>query len=142
MIDKTQNSRRSFLNTSAKVAGGVLVSPNILASNPHVNVDNTIKIALIGCGGRGSGAANEALKTGNDVRLVAMMDAFQEKLDASYKNLVNIHGDKVSVKEEHKFVGLDGYKEAISLAEKHGVTAPGCLCEISIQAQEPTMPDK
>ena len=85
-----RKSRRNFLHTTAAVAGGVLVSPQVLASNPHVNVDNTIKIALIGCGGRGSGAANEALKTGDDVRLVAMADAFQEKLDASYKNLLKI----------------------------------------------------
>ena len=110
-------SRRNFLHTTAAAAGGVLVSPHVLASNPHVNVDSTIKIALIGCGGRGSGAANEALNTGDDVRLVAMVDAFQEKLDASYKNLVKIHGAKVDVKDEHKFIGLDGYKEAISLAD-------------------------
>ena len=113
----TQQGRRKFIQTSSAVAGGVLVSPLTLTSNPHVNVDNTIKIALIGCGGRGSGAANEALNTGDDVRLVAMADAFQEKLDASYTNLSGIHGAKVDVKDEHKFVGLDGYKEAIGLAD-------------------------
>ena len=117
MKSKIRTSRRNFIQHTAAVAGGVLVSPQILASNPHVNVDNTIKIALIGCGGRGSGAANEALNTGDDVRLVAMVDAFEEKLEASYKNLVNIHGDKVAVKDKHKFVGLDGYKEAIGLAD-------------------------
>lgn len=115
--NKPRKSRRNFLHTSAAAAGGLLVSPQILASNPHVNVDNTIKIALIGCGGRGSGAANEALKTGDDVQLVAMADAFQEKLDASYKNLSKIHGEKVAVKDDHKFIGLDGYKEAIGLAD-------------------------
>ncbi len=107
-VSNSQKSRRKFMQTSAAVAGGVMVSPLAIASNPHVNVDNTIKIALIGCGGRGSGAANEALNTGDDVRLVAMADAFQEKLDSSYKNLLKIHGKKVTVKEEHKFIGLDG----------------------------------
>ena len=113
----SNKGRRKFIQTSAVATGGLLVSPNVIASNPHVNVDNTIKIALIGCGGRGSGAANEALNTGDDVQLVAMMDAFKEKLDASYNNLSKMHGAKVTVKEEHKFVGLDGYKDAISLAD-------------------------
>ncbi len=120
----TQTSRRKFMQTSSAAAGGVMISPLVNAFNPHVNVDNTIKIALIGCGGRGSGAANEALNTGDDVRLVAMADAFQERLDSSYKNLVNIHGDKVAVKDEHKFVGLDGYKEAIGLADVVFLTTP------------------
>lgn len=127
MKEATKDSskgRRRFLQTSAAVAGGVIISPLNLAANPHINVDNTIKIALIGCGGRGSGAANEALNTGDDVRLVAMVDAFQEKLDSSYNNLLKIHGEKVSVKEEHKFVGLDGYKEAISLADVVFLTTP------------------
>ncbi|MCK5280825.1 MAG: Gfo/Idh/MocA family oxidoreductase, partial [Cyclobacteriaceae bacterium] len=115
--NNSKNSRRKFIQTTAAVAGGVAISPLTMANNPHINVDNTIKIALIGCGGRGSGAANEALNTGDDVRLVAMADTFQEKLDSSYKNLLEIHGKKVSVKEDHKFIGLDGYKDAISLAD-------------------------
>ena len=115
--DNLKKGSSKLMPTSAAVAGGASISTISLASNPHVNVDNTIKIALIGCGGRGSGAANEALNTGKDVRLVAMADAFQEKLDSSYKNLLKIHGEKVTVKEDHKFVGLDGYKEAIGLAD-------------------------
>ena len=116
-ISNSQKSRRKFMQASAAAAGGVLISPLSMAFNPHVNVDNTIKIALIGCGGRGTGAVNEALNTGDDVQLVAMVDAFQEKLDSSYKNLLEMHGGKVSVKDDHKFIGLDGYKEAISLAD-------------------------
>ncbi len=115
--DNSTKSRRKFMQTSAAVAGGVMISPVNMAFNPHINVDNTITIALVGCGGRGSGAVNEALNTGDDVRLVAMADAFQEKLDSSYKNLLKIHGKKVDVKEDHKFVGLDGYKDAIGLAD-------------------------
>lgn len=115
--NNSKNSRRKFIQTTAAVAGGVAISPLTMANNPHINVDNTIKIALIGCGGRGSGAANEALNTGDDVRLVAMADAFKEKLDSSYNNLLELHGKKVSVKEDHRFIGLDGYKDAISLAD-------------------------
>lgn len=115
--DNSSGSRRKFMQTSAAIASGVMISPLTMAFNPHVNVDNTIKIALVGCGGRGSGAVNEALNTGDDVRLVAMADAFREKLDSSYKNLLKIHGKKVDVKEDHKFIGLDGYKDAIGLAD-------------------------
>jgi myo-inositol 2-dehydrogenase/D-chiro-inositol 1-dehydrogenase len=126
--EKTQihssKSRRKFMQTSAAVARSVVMSPFSLASTPHVNVDNTIKIALIGCGARGSGAANEALNTGDDVRLVAMADAFQEKLDASYNHLVELHGKKVAVKEENKFVGLDGYKNAIGFADVVFLASP------------------
>ncbi len=113
----SQKGRRKFIQTSAAVAGGVMISPLTSAYNPHINVDNTIKIALIGCGGRGTGAVNEALNTGDDVRLVAMADAFEEKLSSSYKNLLEIHGKKISVKEDHKFIGLNGYKDAIGLAD-------------------------
>lgn len=115
--ENSPGNRRKFMKTSAAVAGGVMISPVNMAFNPHVNVDNTITIALVGCGGRGSGAVNEALNTGDDVRLVAIADAFQEKLDSSYKNLLKIHGKKVDVKEDHKFIGLDGYKDAIGLAD-------------------------
>ena len=124
LLANSPKSRRKFIQSTAAVAGSAMISPFSIASNPHVNVDNTIKIALIGCGGRGSGAANEALNTGDDVRLVAMADAFQEKLDASFKHLSELHGKKVAVKEENKFVGLDGYKDAIGLADVVFLASP------------------
>ena len=59
----------------------------------------TVKVALIGCGGRGSGAANQALSTNGDVKLVAMADAFKDRMDSSQKGLQRAHGLKVDVKD-------------------------------------------
>ena len=78
---------------------------------------DTIKVALVGCGGRGSGAANQALSTAGDVKLVAMADAFKDRMDGSLKGLQKNHGLKADVKEENKFIGFDAYKKAISMAD-------------------------
>ena len=77
-------TRREFLRNSGLVVGGTLVSG---LSYGHSSVDDTIKIALIGCGGRGTGAAQQALSTSQNVKLVAMADAFQDRLEESYKNI-------------------------------------------------------
>ncbi len=81
---------------------------------------DVIKIALIGCGGRGTGAATQALSTNQNVQLVAMADAFKDRLDDSYNNILEALGEnknRVQVKEENKFTGFDGYKHAIALAD-------------------------
>jgi predicted dehydrogenase len=87
-----------------------------------------IKVALIGCGGRGTGAAMQALLTKQNVKLVAMADAFRDRLDDCYKTLNsddlsdwsgakgNIKA-KIDVPEERKFVGFDAYQKAIPLAD-------------------------
>ncbi len=75
--------------------------------------NDEIKIALIGCGGRGSGAAVNALRTKANVKLVAMADAFQQRLDISLRALESRLGDKVDVPKERQFVGLDAYQNAI-----------------------------
>src|SRR5699024_8250593 len=78
-----------------------------------------LKIALVGCGGRGTGAANQALSADEGTQLVAMADAFRDRLDESYEKLSKRYGDtgQLSVPEEHKFTGFDGYKKAIALAD-------------------------
>src|SRR5204863_9139932 len=76
-----------------------------------------LKLALIGCGGRGSGAANQALSTEGKTKLVAMADAFRDRLDGSLNELQKNHKDKVQVNEENKFIGFDAYKKAIELAD-------------------------
>lgn len=87
------------------------------------SVDDTIKIALIGCGGRGTGAAMQALLSKQNVKLVAMADAFRDRLDKSYKAITTENDEGVSVKgsvdvpEERKFVGFDAYLKAIPLAD-------------------------
>ncbi len=109
-------SRREFLKTStAVIAGGALAGSLSFARTAHAAGDDQIKIALIGCGGRGSGAANQALSTKGNVKLVAMADAFKDRLDGAYNNLMN-EGlkDRMDVPEDRKFVGFDAYQKAIN----------------------------
>lgn len=114
-------SRRNFLKSaSAAVAGslalGGLASVGRAASGETVGSD-LLKVALVGCGGRGTGACHQALNTGPNVKLVAMADAFQDRLEGSLGHLRTAHADRVDVPEEHRFIGFDGYKQAIELAD-------------------------
>jgi len=120
-------SRRDFVKKSSLLAGGVLAAPLLSRTNFFSGADNTIKIALIGCGGRGTGATVQALSTKQNVQLVAMADAFKDRLDSSYKNILDALEDKkgrVQVKEENKFVGFDAYKQAMALADVVILTTP------------------
>jgi myo-inositol 2-dehydrogenase/D-chiro-inositol 1-dehydrogenase len=97
------------------LAGSTL--PTFAILNPNrafagVNAD-TLKIGLIGCGGRGSGAANQALKADPNVVLWAMGDIFKDKMDASLENLTKVHGPKVTVDEGRKFIGFDAFKKVL-----------------------------
>lgn len=122
-LDNPKNnlqSRRSFVKNSSLLAGGLLAAPMLSKANFFSGSDDVIKISLIGCGGRGTGATVQALSTKQNVQLVAMADAFKDRLDDSYKNIVEEMSDKksrVMVKEENKFVGFDAYKHAIALAD-------------------------
>jgi myo-inositol 2-dehydrogenase/D-chiro-inositol 1-dehydrogenase len=108
-------SRREFIKTSSLVtAGGALAGTLGIARSAHAAGDETIKLALIGCGGRGTGACGQALSTSGPVKLVAMADAFRDRLDSSYRNLKESHSDRVDVDEDHKFVGFDAYQKAIN----------------------------
>jgi myo-inositol 2-dehydrogenase / D-chiro-inositol 1-dehydrogenase len=108
-------SRRDFMKTSAVVAGRLSLPINSMANS---SVDDTIKVALIGCGGRGTGAARQALSVKQNVKLVAMADAFRDRLDSCMTNLAKSKIiDRVDVPEDRKFVGFDAYKQAIALAD-------------------------
>lgn len=109
-------SRRNFLQTTSLAASGALLGGLSVERVAHAASSDELKIALIGCGGRGSGAAAQALKTGN-VKLVAMADAFKDRLDSAYGHLKKEGGDKVQVPDSNKFVGFDAYKNAIDLAD-------------------------
>src|SRR5690606_30708966 len=111
-------SRRRFLQQSGKVAGAAAVA-NLAIERFALGASpgDTVKVALVGCGGRGSGAADQALSTSGSTRLVAMADAFKDRLEGSLRNLSNAHKDKVDVPDDRKFVGFDAYKEAIALAD-------------------------
>ncbi|SFC44445.1 Predicted dehydrogenase [Flagellimonas taeanensis] len=112
-------ARREFIK-KASLASGAMVLPS-LGTSAMANVFNEkkLKIALVGCGGRGTGAANQALEADNHVELVAMADLFEDQLNSSYGHLYEKYKDteKMQVKQEHKFIGFDGYKKAIDLAD-------------------------
>ena len=114
-------TRRDFIKGSGLILGGTLAGASFpLTSNAAIyRDDRPLKIALIGCGARGAGAAVNALRADKNLKLVAMADAFRDKLDETYNNLSKIEDIKsaIDVPEEHKFVGFDGYKDAIALAD-------------------------
>ncbi len=114
-IDKKQ-ARRDFLKSTAMITGATVLSTTPLAG-AFASGSDVIKVALIGCGSRGTGAAFQALSTNQNVKLVAMADAFQDRLDSSYKILADKFKDKVDVPKERQFVGFDGYLKAIPLAD-------------------------
>jgi myo-inositol 2-dehydrogenase/D-chiro-inositol 1-dehydrogenase len=115
-MKKENQLRRDFLKTSAILTGSALLS-NIPLAGAFASGSDTIKIALVGCGSRGTGAAFQALKTKYNIKIVAMADAFQDNLEKSYKSLKEKYPDRVDVPAERQFVGFDGYLKAIPLAD-------------------------
>lgn len=112
-------SRRSFCKNSALLtAGMVLPAMDMVAMAPNAE-NKTLKLAVVGCGGRGTGAANQALKADDNVVLVAMADAFQDQVDKSHANLLKAYAgtNRVAVKDKHKYAGMDAYKKAIDQAD-------------------------
>jgi predicted dehydrogenase len=106
-------SRREFLQFSGRAAAGSVLAA-MAVPRVHAAEDNTIRLALIGCGGRGSGAAADAFgATGGPVRLVAMADIFENRLTAALNNLSRPYADKIDVPKDRQFVGFDAYKKAI-----------------------------
>ena len=85
-----------------------------IARSAHAAGDDTIRVALVGCGGRGTGAASQALSTKGAVKLVAMADAFQDRLEGCLKNLQRNKADRIDVPKERQFVGFDAYKQALA----------------------------
>ncbi len=107
------SSRREFLHSSGRIAATSALAA-MSVPRVHAAEDNTIRVALIGCGGRGTGAAANALSVQNGpVKLVAMADVFENRLKGSHKRLAEQLGNKVDVPEDRKFVGFDAYKKAM-----------------------------
>src|SRR5262249_50086514 len=84
-----------------------------LAGPVHAGGSNVIKVGLVGCGGRGTGAAEQACSAGDDVRLVALGDAFRDRIDEKRELLRESVGSKFAVKDENCFVGFDAYQGVI-----------------------------
>jgi len=98
--------RRDILKSGALALG----APAVLSA---LQATKAIKVGLVGCGGRGSGAAAQALKADDFSNLTAMADVFQERIDDSVSRLERIHKDKVKVEKANMYVGLDAYKKLI-----------------------------
>jgi predicted dehydrogenase len=105
-------SRRSFLQQSGTVLTGAALA-SALTTRSYAAEDNTIRVALVGCGGRGTGAAANALATQGPTKLWAMADVFDSRLQSSLGNLAKKFPDQVDVPAERQFVGFDGYQKAI-----------------------------
>ncbi|MCA9081695.1 MAG: Gfo/Idh/MocA family oxidoreductase [Planctomycetaceae bacterium] len=112
----SDSSRRDFLKTSSVAALGA-TALGALSSGAYAAGEDTVSIGLVGCGGRGTGACAQALKSPGKVRLVAMGDVFRDQLDGSLRNVErNVEKDdtaEIAVAEETKFTGFDAYKQVI-----------------------------
>lgn len=119
MNNKKENlSRRKFVKNSSIVTGGLFLAPSVLSASPLYKKEKMLKLAVVGCGGRGTGAASQALKADENVKLVAMADAFQDQLDDSFNDLSKMFDkDRIDVKPANKFVGFASYKKAIDEAD-------------------------
>jgi len=123
------NSRRAFLKNSGRVTAATALVGSMV---PHVHAagSDVIQVALVGCGGRGTGAAANALlvKCGQ-TKLVALGDVFERRLSTSYQNLKKQFGDKVDVPDNRKFIGFDAYRKAVDCLKPGDVvifaTPPG-----------------
>ncbi len=113
MSETSKTSRRGFIKgTTAAVAGASLVGMGTSRS-AHAAGDDVIKVALIGCGGRGTGAVMQMMNADEGVKLVAVADAFDSRASSAIKNLSERHPEKVDV-GDRVFIGLDAYKQVIA----------------------------
>jgi myo-inositol 2-dehydrogenase / D-chiro-inositol 1-dehydrogenase len=111
-VGKTSASRRDFLKSSAIVAAGAAATHLGAVPNAFAAGSDVIKVGLVGCGGRGTGAAEQSINSSSNVKLHAMGDLFKDHLNGCLDKLKQF-GDKVDVAEERKFLGLDAYKKVI-----------------------------
>jgi len=126
-MENKNTTRREFVKTSSILTGGAIALPLLSKANYFSGADDAIKVALIGCGGRGTGAATQALSTKQNVKLVAMADAFRDRVDGCFQELTKDENGvkaRVNVPEERKYVGFDAYKKAMAHADVVILTTP------------------
>jgi predicted dehydrogenase len=108
----TPASRRDFLKNTGRVAGAVALAASAIPG-AHASEDGTIRVGLVGCGGRGSGAAANAMSVQNGpVKLVAMGDVFEDRMKASLAGLKRFN-NKLDVPEDRRFLGFDAYRKVM-----------------------------
>jgi predicted dehydrogenase len=106
-------SRRQFIKSSGTVAAATAFA-TMAVPRVHAAEDNTIHVALVGCGRRGTGAAADALSVKDGpIKLVAMADVFKDRLDGSYGALKKRFGDRIDAHDERRFLGFDAYRKAM-----------------------------
>lgn len=127
-------SRRRFLGQSAALTP--LFFPYVLkgASAADGKNQDTLKIGLVGCGGRGTGAASQALNADYNIQLYAVGDAFPEKAEASVKMLGDKFANRVEVPKERQFIGLDAYKKVIECCDVVILATPPGFRPMHMQA--------
>src|SRR6266478_713024 len=116
IMNESSNSlstRRQFIKTTGRMAAASALA-GVAIPHVHAAGSDMIHVALVGAGGRGTDAVGNAVVTkGGPVKLVAIADVFQDKLNRSYENLKKQCGDHIDVPEDRKFIGFDGYKQAM-----------------------------
>jgi predicted dehydrogenase len=106
-------TRRELMKKSGQVAAASALA-GVALPHVHAGESNTVRLALVGCGGRGTGAAENALASkGGPTQLVAMADVFPERLTSSHNHLKDRFAAPVAVPDDHKFIGFDAYKKAM-----------------------------
>ena len=135
-MNKSMNSfnRRDFVKSGvAAVVGGSVAGHFPMNASAFYGMDDTIRVGLIGCGGRGTGAALQALKAAANTKLVAMADAFSDRIEESHKNMMEPEEAdeatmdairRIDVPAEMRFDGFDGYKEVIAASDVIILTTP------------------
>lgn len=124
LSDSRRTSRRAFLHQSSAAMAGAALS-TVLSRSVHAAGSDTVRVALVGCGARGTGAASQALKTKGPVVLWAMADLFEDRLKTSLGHLTKGHQadydqelhqgfpEQIDVPPERQFIGFDAYRKAI-----------------------------
>ena len=112
--DSNPESRRDFLKSSTVVGAAATIAAASAAQVHGADDDDTIQVCLVGCGGRGTGAAANAMSVpGGKVKLVGMADVMPHKMSISFRNLEQEHKESMDVPEERRWIGFDAYKQAM-----------------------------
>ena len=109
----TLQSRRNFLKKGAILSATPIVAATFNAPHVHAAENNTLKLGIVGCGGRGCGAAGNAMDADPNVKLVAAADVFPERGKNGIAGLKDQYGDRIDVPEDRFFGGFDGYKKVL-----------------------------
>src|SRR5215213_3841070 len=132
----SEQSRRGFLKRSGALAGYAIGSSLALERSVHAAGSDALKIGLIGCGGRGSGAAVQALRADKQVKLTAMGDAFADRIEISLAEIqkeADIR-DKIDVPLDRRFTGFDAYKSVIDIVDVVLLASPPHFRPIHLKA--------